>query len=107
MNDHLTAILSNLNALEAIARSLSAEGKRSNLKVKADEILRLTEQIQRHAHDLDYRRITAGHVPRLGENLERSEAKYLGKQKEETVPVLIASKAIKAMVPISGADDKE
>lgn len=53
MNDHALTLFKNLNTIDAIARELPAIGKRSELKVKAHDILLLLEEVRLHASALE------------------------------------------------------
>lgn len=65
MDESTTRLLANLDAIEAIARELPKVGKRSELKVKAEELLRLTEVVRREVAALDHERITGKFTPDL------------------------------------------
>lgn len=65
MSGLLDNICANLEAIEVIARELPGVGKRSELKVKSEEILKLTEMVRREAAALDHERMTAKFTPDL------------------------------------------
>ncbi|SHL41596.1 hypothetical protein SAMN05216428_102333 [Nitrosospira sp. Nsp11] len=50
MDESTTRLLANLDAIDKIVRELPTVGKRSELKVKTDELLRLTEMARRELH---------------------------------------------------------
>lgn len=52
MDESTTRLLANLDAIDKMVRELPAIGKRSELKVKADELLRLTEMARRELNVL-------------------------------------------------------
>lgn len=66
MSELLDKLQANLSAIEAIVRELPKVGKRSALKVKADEILRLTELVRREAVLLEQKQITDKYTPDFG-----------------------------------------
>jgi hypothetical protein len=63
MSELLDKLQANLDSIEAIARDLPKVGKRSELQVKADEILRLTELVRREAVMLEQKQTTGKYTP--------------------------------------------
>jgi hypothetical protein len=67
MTDHyLTEINANLAAIDKIVGELPQIGKRSELKLKADEILRLTEQVRRIAYLMHVAKLNEDRTPDFG-----------------------------------------
>lgn len=50
MSPYLVGINANLKKIDEILQDLHLVGKRSELKIKADELLRLTEMVRREAY---------------------------------------------------------
>ena len=68
MKDSLSSLINvKLSKIDAIARELPRVGKRSELKVLADEILRLTETVRRQAYLLEVEKEKDRYVPDLGQ----------------------------------------
>lgn len=57
----------NIAKIEAIVRELPRIGKRSELKEKADDILRLTAMVRSQAYALEQERVTAKYMRDLGQ----------------------------------------
>jgi len=68
VKDSLSSLINvKLSKIDAIARELPRVGKRSELKVLADEILRLTETVRRQAYLLEVEKEKEKYVPDLGQ----------------------------------------
>ena len=61
----------NIAKIEAIVRELPRIGKRSELKEKADDILRLTAMVRSQAYALEQERVTAKYTRDLGQMFGR------------------------------------
>ena len=64
MKDSLSSTINvQLSKIEAIAQELPRVGKRSELRVQADEILRLTEMVRRELYMLEVEKAKERYVP--------------------------------------------
>ena len=64
MKDSLSSTINvNLSKIEAIVEELPRIGKRSELKVRADEILKLTAMVRRQAYLLEVEEQKKQYVP--------------------------------------------
>ncbi len=62
----LQFLVINLSKIEAIAEELPRIGKRSELKIKADEIMKLTETVRRQVYALEQEKSKDKYTPNLG-----------------------------------------
>jgi hypothetical protein len=56
-----------LSKIDAIARELPRVGKRSELKILADEILELTKMVRSHAYMLETEKVKERYTPDMGQ----------------------------------------